>query len=86
MHLEATAVLLGLRDLEGKLTTRHPGAKFGHLVQALRLSQSNSGKAKAPHGHGHFRKVKATQGKSEQEKADPHGHGHFSKVQEKHEK
>ena len=55
-------------------------------VQSLRLSQSNSGKVKAPHGHGHFRKVKATQGKSKQKKANPHGHGHFSKVQEKDEK
>ena len=37
MHLEATAVLLGLQDLGGKLTTgkpywHHPGAKFGHFV------------------------------------------------------
>ena len=39
MHLEATAVLFGvkLRDLGGKLTRgkpfwRHFGAKFGHLV------------------------------------------------------
>ena len=38
MHLEATAVLLGLQDLGGKLTAgshigwRHPEAKFGHLV------------------------------------------------------
>ena len=37
MDLEAAAVLLGLRDLGGKLTTRkpywrHPGAKFGHFV------------------------------------------------------
>ena len=31
VHLEATAVLLGLRDLWGKLTTCHPGAKFGHF-------------------------------------------------------
>ena len=30
MHLEATAVLLGLRDLEPYW--RHPGANFGHFV------------------------------------------------------
>ena len=40
MHLEATAVLLGLRDLGGKLTTgkpywRHRGAKFGHFVGSV---------------------------------------------------
>ena len=32
MHLKAIAVLLGLLDLGGKFTTRHPGAKFGHFV------------------------------------------------------
>ena len=32
MHLEATAVLLGLQDLGGKPYWCHPGAKFGHFV------------------------------------------------------
>ena len=32
MHLEATAVLLGLQDLGGEPYWRHPAAKFGHFV------------------------------------------------------
>ena len=42
MHLEATAVLLGLQDLGG-----HPGARFGHFVGDVE-AKSGYGRCSSP--------------------------------------